>query len=80
MKNLTFCFDHPVAVKVFLNCMSNVNIKQAILFLRSDQSGSLTIPVDKVPEGSWEMMLEWNYDGREFCMQKYFELPGTMIS
>ncbi|WP_158799542.1 hypothetical protein [Pedobacter sp. L105] len=80
MKTLTFSFDHPVAVKVFFNCMSDVSIKQPIKFLRSDESGSLTIPVDDCPEGSWEVMLEWNHDGRDFCMQKNFKLKGALLT
>lgn len=80
MKTLTFCFDHPVAVKVFFNCISDPKIKQEIKFLRSDEEGSLIIPVDDIPEGSWNVMLEWNHEGREFCMERKVELPGAILS
>lgn len=80
MKTLTFCFDHPVAVKVFFNCLSDPKIKREIKFLRSDEEGSLIIPVDDIPEGSWNVMLEWNHEGREFCMERKVELPGAILS
>lgn len=80
MKTLTFCFDHPVAVKVFFICISDPKIKQEIKFLRSDEEGSLIIPVDDIPEGSWNVMLEWNHEGREFCMERKVELPGAIFS
>lgn len=80
MKTLTFCFDHPVAVKVFFNCISDPEIKREIKFLRSDEEGSLVIPVDDIPEGSWNVMLEWNHEGREFCMERKVELPGAILS
>jgi len=80
MKTLTFCFDHPVAVKVFFNCMSNPEIKHEIKFLRSDEDGSLVIPVEDVPGGSWKVLLEWNYEGRDFCMERNIEIPGAILS
>ncbi len=80
MKTLTFCFDHPVAVKVFFICISNPKIKQEIKFLRSDEEGVLVIPVDDIPEGSWNVMLEWNHEDREFCMERKVELPGAILS
>jgi hypothetical protein len=80
MKSLTFCFDHPVAVKIFFDCISNPDIKHEIKFLRSDEDGSLVIPVEGIPGGSWKVMLEWNYEGRDFCMERNIEVPGTILS
>lgn len=80
MKTLTFCFDHPVAVKVFFICLSQPVKKTGIRFLRSDEDGSLVIPVDDIPDGSWKVMLEWNYEGRDFCMERQFKLAGTVMS
>jgi len=79
MKTLSFFFDHPVAVKVFFNCISDPEIKKEIKFLRSDQSGSLNIPIQDLSEGSWKVMLEWNYDGRDFCMERKIEVPGNIL-
>jgi len=76
MKTMTFCFDHPVAVKVFFNCISDPEIKHEIKFLRSDMTGSLDIPVEDLPAGSWKVMLEWNHDGRDFCMERSLERLG----
>lgn len=76
MKELIFSFDHPVAVKAFFNCLSDPAKKYGIQFLRSDKSGSLTISTDDIPEGSWKVMLEWNHEGRDFCMEKTFELDA----
>jgi len=81
MKSLTFCFDHPVAVKVFFNCMSDPGLKHNIQFLRSDEDGSLVIPVTDMAGGSWKVVLEWNYEGRDFCMERTFEVaPGAILS
>jgi hypothetical protein len=80
MKSITFCFDHPVAVKVFFECTSDPALKYGIKFLRSDENGSLTIPVDDIPGGSWKVMLEWNYEGRDFCMERKIEMPGAILS
>ena len=81
MKSLTFCFDHPVAVKVFYNCISDPGLKHDIQFLRSNEEGSLTIPITDMAGGSWKVMLEWNYEGRDFCMERTFEVvPGAILS
>lgn len=79
METITFCFDHPVAVKVFFNCSSDDCIKQEIKFLRSDENGLLTIPVIDIPAGLWNLTLEWNYEGRDFCMEKQVELFGNAV-
>lgn len=79
MKTITFCFDHPVAVKVFFNCISNPTVKQEIKFIRSDESGCLTIPANDIPEGLWNLTLEWNYEGRDFCMEKQIEFSGSTV-
>jgi hypothetical protein len=76
METMTFCFDHPVAVKVFFNCISDPDIKREIKFLRSDHNGSLDIPVNDLPPGSWKVMLEWNHEGRDFCMERNLERLG----
>lgn len=75
MKTVTFCFDHPVAVKVFFNCLSDPQLKHDIVFLRSDETGCLHIPIDNLSQGSWKLMLEWGHDGRDFCMEKTVEVP-----
>lgn len=80
METLRYCFDHPVAVKVFFNCLSDPAIRSDIKFLRSDEEGCLEIPVDNIPEGKWKVMLEWNYDGRDFCMEKNVKLPARVLS
>ena len=79
METLNFCFDHPVAVKVFFNCVSDPDSKREIKFLRSDEDGSLIIPVSDLSEGSWKVMLEWNHDGRDFCMERNIEVPAKII-
>lgn len=80
MNMLTFCFDHPVAVKAFFICLSQPVKKTGIRFLRSDEDGSLVIPVDDIPDGSWKVVLEWNYEGRDFCMERTFNLAGTVMT
>jgi hypothetical protein len=81
MKSLTFCFDHPVAVKVFFYCMSDRDLKRDIQCLRSNEDGSLVIPVTDIAEGSWKVVLEWNHEGRDFCMERTFEAePGAIHS
>ena len=80
MKTLTFSFDHPVAVKVLFHCVSDPEVKHDIKFLRSDEEGSLVIPVHDVPEGSWKVMLEWNHEGRDFCMERSIKLPDPILS
>lgn len=80
MKTLCFYFDHPVAVKIFFNCISNKNHKYGIQFLRSNEEGLLNIPVDEVPEGTWRLNIEWNHEGREFSMEKRIKMPeGTVL-
>lgn len=74
---MTFSFDHPVAVKVFFSCLSNPELKHEIKFVRSDEDGLLHIPVDEVPEGVWKLLLEWNHEQRDFCMERVIELPGA---
>jgi len=80
MKTLTFCFDHPVAVKVLFFCLSDPAVKYEKKFLRSSEDGSLLIPVEDIPAGSWNVMLEWSHDGREFCMERKIEIPGAILS
>ncbi|RAJ24950.1 hypothetical protein [Pedobacter cryoconitis] len=79
MKTVTFSFDHPVAVKVFFNCISDPQLKQDIKFLRSDEWGLLHVPVDDIPKGVWKLVLEWNYEDRDFCMERIFESPGAVL-
>ncbi|KEQ30392.1 hypothetical protein [Pedobacter antarcticus] len=80
MKTLTFYFDHPVAVKVFLSCTSNKEHRYAIQFIRSDETGLLTIPVHDVPDGTWLLNMEWSFDEREYCMEKTIKMPeGTVL-
>ncbi|WP_367867510.1 hypothetical protein [Pedobacter sp. WC2423] len=79
MKTVTFSFDHPVAVKVFFNCVSDPQLKKDIRFLRSDEWGLLHIPIDDIPEGTWKLMLEWNYEGRDFCMERTIESTGAVL-
>ena len=79
MKTVTFSFDHPVAVKVFFNCISDPQLKQDIKFLRSDEWGLLHIPIDDIPQGTWKLMLEWNYEGRDFCMERTIESAGAVL-
>lgn len=78
MKTLTFFFDHPVAVKVFFKCISDPDCKHDIRFLRSDENGSLNIPVHDLNEGDWKVMLEWSHEGRDFCMERSIEVPGNI--
>ena len=80
MKALTFCFDHPVAVKILFSCISNPGIKYQMKFLRSDEEGSLCIPVDDIPSGSWKLLLEWSHEGRDFCMEKKIKVSGAILS
>ncbi|MBB6498639.1 hypothetical protein [Pedobacter cryoconitis] len=80
MKTVTFSFDHPVAVKIFFNCTSDPHLKQEIKLLRSDEYGLLHIPLEGIPEGIWELMLEWNHEDRDFCMKKVLEIPGAILS
>lgn len=80
MKILNFCFDHPVAVKVLFECVSDPALKHEIKFLRSDDQGCLEIPVEDLAEGSWKMMLEWNHEGRDFCMERHLELPAAVLT
>lgn len=79
MKTLNFCFDHPVAVKVLFNCVSDASLKCDVKFVRSDGEGSLNIPIDDIPGGSWKIMLEWNHDGRDFCMEKKLVVPREFL-
>lgn len=79
MKTVTFSFDHPVAVKVFFNCISDPQLKLDIKFLRSDEWGLLHIPIDDIPEGIWKLVLEWNYEGRDFCMERTIESSGAVL-
>lgn len=80
MNILTFCFDHPVAVKAFFICLSHPIKNYEIRFLRSAEDGSLVIPIDDIPDGSWKVMLEWNYEGRDFCMERQFKLEDAIMS
>lgn len=75
MKDMTICFDHPVAVKVIFICISEPQQESVIRNFRSDLNGNLTISMDGIVGGSWKMMLEWNYEGRDFCMEKDIVLP-----
>jgi len=71
MKTITFCFNHPVAVKVFFICTSNPEKQHRIKHLRSDDNGSLVIPLDGIESGKWRLMLEWSFEGRDFSLEKY---------
>lgn len=70
MKTLNFSFDHPVAVKVFFICESEPNEETQVKSFRSDEDGVLSIPLTGFAEGQWKVLLEWNYDGRDFCMER----------
>jgi hypothetical protein len=78
MKTVTYCFDHPVAAKIFFTCLTDPMVKHEIKFLRSDEGGCLTIPVEDLTEGSWKVMLEWTYEGRDFCMERNLEIPARV--
>lgn len=80
MKTLNFSFNHPVAVKVFFTCLSDPRLKHDIKFVRSDGSGSLSIPLDSIPPGSWKVMLEWNFENRDFCMEKFVDLTEPLAT
>jgi len=75
METMSLCFDHPVAVKVFFICTSAPNLDPQIKTFRSDENGFLSIPLEGMVSGKWKLMLEWNHDGRDFCMEKNVEVP-----
>ncbi|KIO75391.1 hypothetical protein TH53_20675 [Pedobacter lusitanus] len=66
-------------LKFFFNCTSDPELKQDIKFLRSDEHGLLHVPIEDVPQGIWKLLLEWNHDGRDFCMERIIELPGRSL-
>lgn len=75
METISLCFDHPVAVKVFFICTSAPHLEPHIKTFRSDENGLLSIPLADMAGGTWKLMLEWNHEGRDFCMEKNVEVP-----
>jgi len=78
MKTMTFCFDHPVAVKVFFICTSMPEMKTMVKSFRSDEDGLLKIPLNGMVSGLWKLMMEWTYDGRDFCMEKKIKISSPV--
>lgn len=71
---MNFSFDHPVAVKIFFTCESEPAMETQIKSYRSDQNGELTIPLKGMASGLWNALVEWSYDGRDFCMERKFKI------
>lgn len=80
MKTLNFSFDHPVAVKVFFTHTTKPEMETQVKSYRSDENGVLTIPLQGMVSGLWNVLLEWNYDGRDFCMERSVKIKESKVS
>ena len=77
MKPIRFNFNHPVKGNAIL---SPVNCKGGScrrMKVESAQNNQLEIPVNDCNEGKWKLILDWEYDGRMFSHQEYFEVTKS---
>jgi hypothetical protein len=77
MKKLRFNFNHPVighACLVPLTCLKG--IYQRIKVVSADDN-TLEIPVTNCNEGRWKLILDWEYDGKNFSFNEEFEIKAA---
>jgi len=74
MKTLVFNFLHPVKGIASLMPVEPVNNKEQHIKFDSNGSNTLEVPVDVCKEGKWEIVLEWEYQGQNYCHHKEFEV------
>jgi hypothetical protein len=74
MKFLRFNFDHPFKGKASLVPLSILNPIIKYILVDSKLSNLVEIPIDGCHSGKWRIILDWDYDGREFTHQEDFEV------
>jgi hypothetical protein len=73
METLKFNFCHPV--KVIVRLLNKINPKQKrTLVLETQADQCAEIPVDGLSKGKWKVLLEWEYDGRDFFYEEEVEV------
>lgn len=75
MAKINMCFEHQVAVKVFFVEIAETQGTPLIKYLRSNNDGTLEIPLEGMKNGKWKVMLEWNHEGKDFSLVKHIEIP-----
>lgn len=77
MKKLRFNFNHPVNGHACLVPLASLKgIYQRIKVISADDN-TLEVPVTNCQEGKWKLILDWEYDGRNFSFNEEFEIPGV---
>ncbi|MEO3402896.1 hypothetical protein AAFN85_03275 [Mucilaginibacter sp. CAU 1740] len=66
MKALQLTFDHPVKGNLRLRALSAQEGRSKLQNFETDAAHVLKIETDELESGSWELVLEWEHEGRSF--------------
>ncbi|TSD67069.1 hypothetical protein FFF34_006640 [Inquilinus sp. KBS0705] len=76
MKTIRFNFSHPVKGRASLLPLTCNNVKCQQLQVASTADNLLEVPVSNCTAGRWKLILDWEYEGRNFSHQEEFEIKG----
>lgn len=74
MKSLQFYFCHPVKGKVTFSSTIYPEQRSSRDFNTDDTGQMVDLAIDELPDGKWKASLEWEYEGKNFFMERYFSV------
>ncbi|MCQ6959192.1 FixH family protein [Mucilaginibacter aquariorum] len=77
MKTIQFRFSHPVNGHARLVPLSCKGVECRNLKVASAENNLLEIPVSDCEKGSWKLVLDWEYEGRNFTHQEEFTITRS---
>ena len=80
MKTLKFSFNHPFKGHAIIKMLGTAKAFCKHLQLDSKKSNLLEIPVNKLPDGKYEVTLDWERDEQNYFYQEKIEIKGPTIS
>jgi hypothetical protein len=78
MKALKFNFSHPFKGNACLINCSNIN-QRRILSIDTENRNDFDISVDGCEDGKWQVILEWEFDGRPFSYRQNFDIKSRRL-
>ena len=80
MKNLQFNFNHPVNGHACLIPLASREGTYQRIYVVSADDNTLEVPVTNCQAGKWKLILDWEYEGRNFTFNEEFEITGVKVS
>lgn len=68
MKTAKIIFNHPVSGKAFIQSLAG-EILRAVKIC-SNENDEVDIPLKGLPDGLWQLIFEWEYDGRLYSINR----------